>query len=524
MQFENKKPATAALDHLTGPARGTTTWLGGGALDVSLTDSHRLRVAESTSVEPDASVVARLHPADESYEIQAFEPYPLWINGERVSAKRLEPRDLIEFGEVGPLSRFRLYREDSPARKSVADIVSDCIDYTRVSRKPIGARMSKALRVLVSDMTLRTTLLFRTSMVIAIVALAATVIHQSRSRIQLEQRVESDALKLEGFASALARARQEALQQSDLNALRQELGQRLTTASDRLAALEERSEASARIIASAMKSIVFLQGAYGFREKESGRMLRHAVDLEGNLLMLPRGQPMLTLEGEGPVAERQFTGTAFVVTGEGALVTNRHVALPWENDASAVELEKQGMEPVLIKFVGFLPEVTAAFSVKLLEASDDADLALLVCEGFTRPIAHLELGTSTPKPGDEVIVMGYPTGLVSMLAQTGDKFIEALQAEENIDFWQVAERLSENGFIRPLASRGIVGQVTPATVVYDAETTHGGSGGPVLDIKGEVIAVNAAIVPEYGGSNLGVPVEDVRRLLASANVELLSQR
>jgi hypothetical protein len=31
-------------------------------------------------------------------------------------------------------------------------------------------------------------------------------------------------------------------------------------------ALEKRSRASARIIASAMQSVVFLQGSYGFRE------------------------------------------------------------------------------------------------------------------------------------------------------------------------------------------------------------------------------------------------------------------
>ena len=82
----------------------------------------------------------------------------------------------------------------------------------------------------------------------------------------------------------------------------------------------------------------------------------------------------------------------------------------------------------------------------------------------------------------------------------------------------MAERLSESEFIRPLSSRGIVGQITAATVVYDADTTHGGSGGPVLDINGEVVAVNTAIIPEYGGSNFGVPVEHVRRLLAEVDL------
>ena len=105
-----------------------------------------------------------------------------------------------------------------------------------------------------------------------------------------------------------------------------------------------------------------------------------------------------------------------------------------------------------------------------------------------------------------------------MLAQSGDAFIEELQKTENTGFWSVAARLAEADQIAPLASRGIVGQATPATIVYDAETTRGGSGGPVLDINGSVVAINAAILPEYGGSNLGVPVAKVRALLEAAGL------
>ena len=133
-------------------------------------------------------------------------------------------------------------------------------------------------------------------------------------------------------------------------------------------------------------------------------------------------------------------------------------------------------------------------------------------------VAGLRLAEKQPASGDEVIVMGYPTGLRSMLAQSGADFIRELQETENTGFWSVAERLAEKGYIAPLSSRGIVGQVSPTTIVYDAETTHGGSGGPVLDINGEVVAVNAAILPEYGGSNLGVPVSEVRALLRAAEV------
>ena len=172
---------------------------------------------------------------------------------------------------------------------------------------------------------------------------------------------------------------------------------------------------------------------------------------------------------------------------------------------------------MILRFIGYLPGVENSFPVELLRASDETDLALLKCTESDADLPYLELGDTTPEPGTEVIVMGYPTGLRAMLAQTGDRFLAELQEDPQLDFWAVAERLSQAGFIRPLASRGIVGQRSASTVVYDAETTYGGSGGPVLDVEGRVIAVNSAIIPEYGGSNFGVPVDFARRLLAAGD-------
>ena len=247
-------------------------------------------------------------------------------------------------------------------------------------------------------------------------------------------------------------------------------------------------------------------------------MLRYRIDADGNPLFSLRGQPLLTLEGDGEVARRVFTGTAFVVGRDGLMLTNRHVALPWEYDGGDAGPVNTEVEPVILRFLGYLPEVREAFSVAMLAASDEADLALLRLSEIAGEMHYLRLGRHDPEPGTEVIVMGYPTGLRAMLAQTGDRFLAELQADETLDFWGVAERLSESGFIRPLASRGIVGQRSESTLVYDAETTYGGSGGPVLDVNGDVIAINTAIIPEYGGSNFGIPVEFARRLLAAAGV------
>lgn len=510
--------SVASLEHLTGPARGTASWLSGAALDVSLTDGHLIRITEAGIDSLQDEIIARLHRSGDSYEIEARNDFPLWINGNRVESKQLEQRDLIEFGDAGPLSRYRLYQAGSRLRRSLGDMLNDCIDYTRVSRKPRAQRLKLAFRDIFRDFTHETTLFFRSAVILAILALSVTAYHQYRSSLSLQQQAASSALQLQGFAQALTRTNQEALRPSDLNSLRQELGHSLSAATARLALLEKRSAATTRIIAKATRAIVFLQGSYGFRDTESKRMLRYMTDDLGRTLYTLRGQPHLTLEGDGEVAERLFTGTAFLVSSSGALLSNRHVALPWEDDASLEELLRQGVEPVLIKFIGYLPTNRKAFPVRLLKASDEADLAVLLCGDVFTDLSYLELSENPPQAGDEVVVMGYPTGLRAMLAQTGDSFLADLQENEELDFWAVARRLSAAEFIRPLASRGIIGQLSASTLVYDADTTHGGSGGPVLDINGEVIAVNSAIIPEYGGSNFGVPALFARALLAEAGV------
>jgi len=512
--------ATASLEILTGPARGTASWLSGNTLEVSLNEADMIRIAEAGSEPLQDGVVARLHRRGDGYEIEACQPKPLWINGNRVDSKHLQPRDLIEFGEKGPLSRYRIHRQGDRLKRSLSDMLDDCLDYNRVSRKPRMIRMRTALRDLLRDFLVETTLLFRVTVVAVLVVLGVLAYQQYRSAEQLQQQAQSSAHQLEDLARILTRTTQEALRPSDLNRLRQELSRSLSDATTRLELLEKRSAASTRIIAEATRSIVFLQGSYGFRDTASKRMLRFQVDEQGNPLFTLRGQPLLTLEGDGEIAERRFTGTAFVVSEGGALLTNRHVARPWEDDTSLETLVAEGMEAVLIRFLGYLPGIEAAFPVELVRASEDADLAVLQCLEIAGGLPRLKLGTRQPEPGDEVIVMGYPTGMNAMLAQTGVDFLAELEADEDLDFWSVAEHLSKAGFIRPLASRGIVGQRSELIVVYDADTTHGGSGGPVLDIDGNTIAINTAIIPEYGGSNFGVAVESARRLLAEAGIDI----
>jgi S1-C subfamily serine protease len=410
----------------------------------------------------------------------------------------------VEFGETGPLCRARFFAPGTPAQKPVQDILEDVAAYLRVSRQPMVKRLGRAALSLIGRLARETGILFRVTVLMALAGFALLAYQQNLLNKRLQQELRAADLQLDTVASDLIQAREDALTPGDLKAMQQ-----------RLESLEERSGFGARVVAGARPAVAFLQGTYGFREKAGGRMLRHAAGPDGMPLMTPRGRPLLTLEGEGPQVEMQFTGTGFFAGGAGQMVTNRHVALPWEESAAAMEFGG-GLEPVMLRFLSYLPGEIEAVPVELVAASETSDLAVLQRTRGAFAPQGLAMARVLPSQGDEVIVMGYPAGLRSMVAQTGQAFIQSLEASEDADFWSLAERLAAEGFITPLASRGIVGRQTASAVVYDAETTHGGSGGPVLNVHGRVVAVNSAILPEFGGSNLGVPVAEVEKLLEMA--------
>jgi len=507
------KPVAMALEHMTGLARGSVTWLTGPALDVTLDPGCLIHIDQTGPGPASADLVARLHEENGYYRIEAAANRKVWVNGTLVSDVRLSHGDTVEFGETGPICRLRVYTDHSKAQNSVADILSDIAIYLRVSRQQPVRRVLNASGALVGRLASETSLLFRVSVLSAIVLLGFLAYQQRQMNRLLMRSIDSATAQLDSVAAALVAAQNEALRPADLTDLRAGLEQRVQANVSRLEELEQRSTASARVIAQSIASVVFLQGVYGFQERDGDRMLRQVLDPEGLPLMTFGGRPLLSLDGTGPVVELQFTGTGFLVGADRILITNRHVARPWERSTGMDGLGMEGLRPLMIRMIGYLPGQSSPLTVSERAASDTADLAILTIAQGSVKARGLDLADDRPKAGDEVIVIGYPTGLRSMLAQSGPAFIEELQKTENTGFFSVAERLAEGGFIAPLSSRGIVAQVTASTIVYDADTTHGGSGGPVLDLTGQVLAVNAAILPEYGGSNFGLPAAAVRQML-----------
>ncbi len=445
-----------------------------------------------------------------TYELRVAPGGEVWVNGEPMESRILESGDLIEIGQGGPVMRYRIYPSGRPVYRSPSEVLSDCYRGAALAAgRSRSHRKRQFLTALPRYLFADTSTLFRGVTLIVALLAVGTLVYS----LQLGQRLESEAMRIGGVAELVRDSEERSqLTHEELAALRDELGRELTVAEGRLESLEARSAAGAQVIAQAAPAVIFLQGAYGFRDPPSGRWLRFVVGPDGGPVPGPTNEPAVTLEGDGPVVQSVFTGTAFAVTGDGLLLTNRHVAEPWKYDRAAQAVAQQGLEPAMYRFLGFFTGVEAPLEVEPVEVSETVDLAVLRCS-LTDAVRPLALRDTIPQPGEEVIVMGYPTGIRALLARVDDQLAEQIMADPALTFWDVARRLSEFGHIAPLATRGIVGQVTSAAVVYDAETTGGGSGGPVLGLDGSVVAVNTAILTEFGGSNLGVPAVEARRLL-----------
>lgn len=279
-----------------------------------------------------------------------------------------------------------------------------------------------------------------------------------------------------------------------------------------------------RAALAASSSVVFLQISYGFRDPATGEPLRFRGFRDGRPMAGPDGLPAVTVEPPGPRVERHVTGTAFVVGAEGLLLTNRHVARPWEHEKPAQDLVGRGYEPRLERVVAYLPGFAEGQEAETVVVSEEVDLAVLVSPGLAGRARPLELAGAPPAPGEPVVVLGYPIGIQALLGRADPRTVDRLLAGEGVNFWSVARRLSREGRILPLATHGIVGQVSEAAVVYDARTARGGSGGPVLDALGRVVAINAVVLPDFLGANMGVPVTAVDALLKRARDILAPER
>lgn len=355
---------------------------------------------------------------------------------------------------------------------------------------------------------------------------AYKVIAQLEHSVQSEEQLLSSARRLrEDPANADLLEQKEQLKQQT-EALRQkisspdggnvaELRKQLDEASGRLTKIEGNSQAAESVIRSYAPSVCLLHVSVAFNEKDSGRRLRYGgMGSDGTPLKDSDGNPVYTTEGRGPEVRSDFFGTGFIV-GEGKILTNHHVVQPWwQNDELAGAIQ-QGLEPVMAEMTAYFPGAPSGIPVGISQISSEADLALVHGDlsELHRPALKLNTRKEAAVSGEALISVGYATGLDAILARAGDATVQQIVKTSNGEPKLVLAELAKRQLIRPLVTQGHVGDVLPDKIVYDAQTTSGGSGGPLMNSDGGVIGVTFAVVRGFGGSNFGVPIRFAGPLL-----------
>ena len=209
-------------------------------------------------------------------------------------------------------------------------------------------------------------------------------------------------------------------------------------------------------------------------------------------------------------------GTGFLVSSDGRIVTNHHVVEPWWSNQQIEELLKQApnLEPVVAEMTAYFPGISKGIPVKLHKISSEADVAVVTgnVSGLKLKVLAMDDDPKAAISGDPVVLIGYPTGIDAILARGSEDTLRAIAAKTN-DLNGLMTELANRNLISPVNTQGHIGDVLKDKIIYDAQTTSGGSGGPLFNSAGKVIAVNVAILRDFGGSNFAIPVRYAKRLL-----------
>ncbi len=165
-------------------------------------------------------------------------------------------------------------------------------------------------------------------------------------------------------------------------------------------------------------------------------------------------------QSQGPqTREAQSLGSGFIISPDGYVVTNNHV----------ITAEGQGeVESITVT----MPDGTE-YPAKLIGRDAASDLAVLKITS-TRPLPFVRFGDSrSARVGDWVIAIGNPYGLGGSVT---------------------------SGIISAVYRNTGSGSAYDRYLQTDASINRGNSGGPMFDMKGQVIGINNAIFSPTGGS------------------------
>ncbi len=294
------------------------------------------------------------------------------------------------------------------------------------------------------------------------------------------------------------------------------LRKQLDETSSRLGKIETERRVAQGIIRSYAPSVCLLHVSVAFRQKQSGQRLRYTgLNSKGEPIEDSDGHPLYDVQGRGPEVRADIFGTGFLVATDGRILTNRHVIEPWWKDHELQAMAEEGFEGVIAEISAYFPDAPRAYRVEIQKISPDTDLAIVQGDlsDLKRSVLQLDGRKEASGSGQPVVLMGYATGLDAILARAGEDTVSNIIQTSGGSPRLIMAELARRSLIRPLTTQGHIGDVLPDKIVYDAQTTAGGSGGPLFNAQGKVIGVNYAVVRGFGGSNFGIPIRYAESLL-----------
>ena len=186
-----------------------------------------------------------------------------------------------------------------------------------------------------------------------------------------------------------------------------------------------------------------------------------------------RGRGGGTRERQMEIPKREGIGSGVIISKDGYIVTNNHVVD--KSDELIVTLNDK-----------------REFKARLIGQDETTDLALIKIDGKDFPT--LPIGNSDNlKPGEWVLAVGNPLGLSSTVTAG------IVSAK--------ARRLSMGG-------RGA--NSIESFIQTDAAINQGNSGGALVNVRGELVGVNAAIVSQtgsYAGYGFAIPTSIMQKVV-----------
>ena len=388
-----------------------------------------------------------------------------YVNGQKIDADcELADGDMVRFGVQGPEVQFHLVKEGA---EQVIEAVKaappqrgpDVPLHATTERKtpaPMPAKHTptSVLRAQVQRQTAR----FRALAIvlgIIVVGAAAILIWQGRTAREQVTSLGTalDSLSRQVAALRVARARAD----SAAAALRVQISQ----------------TADARQRDSLQQSLAAVQ------TRQRGIAAAQGVDWAGINRADARAVAMLYVRFADTT--RMWTGTAFSVSPEGLLLTNRHVVISDDGERP---------RDIAVQFAGS----TQVLRGRLEKVAPDVDIATVrITDPGTYPVVRgLKADTAGVEVGDPIALIGYPLGLDAPMG---------------------------NAVVSPTLAPGTIGKILPDSLLQlDAYSGTGASGSPILDRNGQVIGVEFGGLRESGGRIVvGLPIRRALALLATSS-------